>query len=414
MEPLTLAVDELKRLAKTANDFAHALLNSGRRSPIDILKRLQREAFSDIMKLRDRQDKVERLLTFYKSSKGSPFQEASTHVRGNVDLLGALFIMDDVNEQKYDAIQRSGIRTGINARLRFETEFRENDTLVAEFTANGKGQGDMLGGPLSLAKVLYAAHFSDWLSAFAVPAGAQCRDVGVETTTNQERGLTRYSDFEPPLLHQHHGSAVGITMRKMNVVASLAQFFSGFGMQVNADELACSMSTFGQIAWQLSRNTKLSLSGVHRKSRVTGQNINLGALAFPVSIFKRNRFSETSVEEDSPRSRQRHNWDATVSLMLNSEIDDSVKIGGWIESKSSNPGHLEWAVTMSDLPEDELGWGLSCGGVLQGPKRLEHFQVETFLNMNFGKRFRLQSGVVYVKDGVMQFPAVMIRSNWSL
>ncbi|KAH6832872.1 hypothetical protein C2S53_014383 [Perilla frutescens var. hirtella] len=411
MEPLTIVVDELKHLAKTANDFAHAILDSGRRNPIDILKRLQREAFSDIMKLRDRQDKVERLLTFYKSSKGSPFQEASTHVRGNVDLLGALFFMDGVDEQKYDAIQKSGIRTGIDARLRFETEVREKDKLVAEFTANGKGQGDMLGGTLSLAKVLYAAHFSDWFSAVAIPAGAQCRDVGSETSTHQERGLTRYSDFGPPLLLQHHGSAIGITLRKMNVVASLAQFISGFGMQVNADGLACSSSTFGQIIWQLSTNTNLSLLGVHRESRASGQNISLGALAFPASIFKRNKFSETSMEEED---RPRHSSDSSVSLMLTSEIDDCAKIGGWIESKRSNPGHLEWAVTMSDTPEDELGWGLSLGGVLQGTKRLEHFQVETFLNMNFGKRFRLQPGFVFVKDGVTQFPALMIHSSWSL
>lgn len=412
MEPLTIVVDELKRLAKTANDLAHGLLNSGRRSPIEILKRLQREAFSDIMKLRDRQDKVERLLTFYKSSKGSPFQEASTHVRGNVDVLGAFFIMDDVDEQKYDGIQRSGIRTGIDARLRFETAVREKDKLLAEFTANGTG--DKLGGPLSLAKVLYAAHFSDWCSAVVIPMGAQCRDVGFATSTHQEKGLTSYSDFGPPLLHQNNGGAIGITVRKTNVAASLAQFVSGYGMQVNGDELACSLSIFGQIVWQLSRNTKLSLLGVHRESRAPGQNISLGALAFPASIFKRNRFSETSVEEDSPRSRQRHNSDGSVSLMLNSEIDDSTKIGGWIETKTSNPGHLQWAVTMSDTPEDEFGWGLTLGGLLQGPKSLEHFQVETYLNMNFGRRFTLQPGLVYVKDGVTQFPALMIRSSWSL
>lgn len=137
------------------------------------------------MKLRDRQDKVERLLTLYKSSKGSPFPEASTHVRGNVDVLGAFFVMDDVDEQKYDAVQRSGIRDGIDARLRFETDVREKDTLVAEFSANGKGRGDMVGVPLSLAKVLYAAHFSDWFSAVAIPMGAQCRDVGFPTSTHQ-------------------------------------------------------------------------------------------------------------------------------------------------------------------------------------------------------------------------------------
>ncbi|XP_042035711.1 uncharacterized protein LOC121782078 isoform X1 [Salvia splendens] len=412
MEPLTILVDELKRLATTAQDLAHSLLNSGRRrSPIDILKRLQREAFSDIMKLRDRQDKVERLLTFYKSSKGSPFQESGTHVRGNVDVLGAFFVMDGVDEQKYDAVQRSAIRNGIDARLRFETDVREKDKLVAEFSANGKGQGDMLGGSLSLAKILYAAHFSDWFSAVAIPMGAQCRDVAHPTSTHQERGVTSYSDSGPPFLYQHSGSAIGIAVRKMNIVASMAQFVSNFSMQDDADGLGCSLSTLGQIVWDLSRNTKLSLLGVHRVSQPSGQNINLGALAFPLSRFRRYRFSETSAQEEDQPIR---NSNGSIALMLNSEIEDSTRIGGWIETKNSNPGHLQWAVTMSDTPEDELGWGLTLGGMLQGPKRLQHFQMETFLNMNFGKRFTLRPGLVYVKDGVTQFPALTIHSSWSL
>lgn len=215
----------------------------------------------------------------------------------------------------------------------------------------------------------------------------------------QERGLTSYSDSGPPLLYQLNGGAIGITMRKMNIVASLARFVSD------------TSSMFGQIVWQLSSNTKLSLLGVRRDSRTSGQNINLGALAFPISRFTRNRVSEMSGEEDSTRSRPRHN---SMSLMFSSEIEEGAKVGGWIETNGSDPRHLQWAVTMSDTPEDELGWGLTVGGLLQGPKNLEHFQVETYLNMNFGGRFTLQPGFVYAKDSATQFPALMIRSSWSL
>lgn len=150
---------------------------------IEILKRLQREAFSDLMKLRDRQDKVERVLSFYKSSKGSPFQEASTHIRGEIDALGALLLMIDVNDQNtQDAVRDAGIRTGINSKFTFETTIRQKDKLVTEFVATEKGIGDALGSPLSLSKVLYAADFSDWFSMVAVPVGARCRDVGVPSS----------------------------------------------------------------------------------------------------------------------------------------------------------------------------------------------------------------------------------------
>lgn len=97
--------------------------------------------------------------------------------------------MDDVNEQNYNAIQRSGVRTGIDATLTFGTGIREKDTLVAEFKASGNDQCDMLGGPLSLAKVVYTAHLSDWFSAVAIPMGAQCRDVGFAASTHQVKCL---------------------------------------------------------------------------------------------------------------------------------------------------------------------------------------------------------------------------------
>lgn len=142
---------------------------------IEILKRLQRESFSDVMKLRDRQDKVERMLSFYGTSKGgSLFQESSTRVRGEVDALGAILLMRNVDEQHLEAVERAGVRTGIDSRFAFETTVRESDTLVAELVASEKGNGR----PLSLGKLLYATHCTDWLSAIVVPMGAQCRDFG--------------------------------------------------------------------------------------------------------------------------------------------------------------------------------------------------------------------------------------------
>lgn len=136
------------------------------------------------MKLRDRQEKVERVLAFYKSSKGSPFQEANTHVRGEFDAVGALLMIGTIDESKRNAIERA-IRTGIDSRLTFETTLREKDTLVAEFVGSERGQMNILGSPLSLAKVLYAANISDWCSAVAIPVGGRCRDVAVPTNSRE-------------------------------------------------------------------------------------------------------------------------------------------------------------------------------------------------------------------------------------
>lgn len=230
----------------------------------------------------------------------------------------------------------------------------------------------------------------------------------------QERGLTDFSEFGPPLLNQYAGSGIGIMVRKLNVVASLAHFVSNLGLQLNSPGITNFSSTFGQVVLQLPGNMKLSLLGMHRQPSSSSQTIDLGAFAFPVSIFKHNSLLDTSVEEYNPRSDKRLKSDGSIALMLDSECNESTRIGGWVQMKNSNPGHSQWAVTIRDTPEEEFGWGLTVGGFLQGPKNLERFQVETFLNLNFGSRFKLQPAILYVKDGVTQFPAIMLRSSWSL
>lgn len=415
-------MEVLDRLKGVAQDFAGALFsrrssdNPNRRNPIEILKRLQREAFSDIMKLRDRQDKVERVLSFYKPSKGGSFQESSTRVRGDVDVLGAL-CFNDVDQQACDAIERAGITTGVHSRFTFETSIREKDTLMTEFAASVKSEDDVLHSPLSLAKVFYAANVSEWFSVVAVPVGAHCRDVGIGTKAHQG-SLTTYSSWGPPLLNQHRGSAMGLMVKKSNFIASLAQFMSGFQAQPGPDGFVQCFSTFGQVVCHLSETTKLSLLGIHQMPKIYSKRVNLGGLSIPLHIPRGRTFPETPSEASSLYTIEARSEESvpmgSIALMMESELDESSRIGGWLEMQRSNPKCVQWSVSMSDTPEDEFGWGLSLGGLVQGPKRWDHFQAEAFLNLNFGRKFRLQPAIVYVIDGTAQFPTLMLRSSWSL
>lgn len=423
MEPVASVADKLKEFTKFTQDlFTHGILhwhqNFSRRNPIEILKRLQREAFSDIMKLRDRQDKVERMLTFYRTSKASPFQEASTHVRGVIDVVGAMFMVDNFDDPHYQTVQNAGIRTGADLRLAFETAIREKDTLVAEFVADTKDQGNTLERPLSLGKLLYSANVSDWFSAVAIPMGARCSDVAVEMSSfHKDKGFSEYSAYGPPFLNQQNGSALGIMVKKSNVVASLAQFVSGLGLPTNSSAITHCFSTFGQVVYPLSQSTKLSLLGVHKVPKLSNQRLRLGAMTIPFGIFRRRKLSETSIEENGLQIdtyREGELLDGSIALMLEAELDESTRIGGWIEMKQSNSRNLQWAVSMSDTPEDDFGWGLSMGGLVQGPRSWDHFQIEAFLNFSFGKRFRFQPAVLYSAGGTSHFPAFLLRSSWSL
>ncbi|CAK9312751.1 unnamed protein product [Citrullus colocynthis] len=424
MEPVAFVVDKLKGFGTATQNFFDGLVHrrekSSLRRPIEILKRLQREAFSDLMRLRDRQDKVEKVLSFYSTQRSSPFQENATHVKGEVNILGALLLMSVIDNHSFNALRRAGISTGIHSRLTFETTVRESDYLVAEFVANQKAEVDFgvdSGSELTLSKVFYKASMRDWISAILVPVGARCRDIAViANPSHQEKGLTDTSSFRPPLLDQANGGAIGLTVRKSNITASLAQFISTERIQPSFDRIQHYFGTFGQLVYQLPRATKLSVLGLLQATKLSNKHVNLGALTIPVCL-RSHRSSET-VEASDPRlltvpgeaiSR------GSIALMLESELDEVTRIGGWVELSQSNSKPLQWAVSVSDNnSEDALGWGMSLSGIFGGPLDGDQFQVESYVKLNLSKRFSLKPGIAYVTDGNAKMMAFLVRSNWSL
>ncbi|GAV88402.1 hypothetical protein CFOL_v3_31825 [Cephalotus follicularis] len=427
MDPVGLVVEKVKGIAKSSQDFIGGFLHrnqvAARRNPIEILKRLQREAFSDLMQLRDRQDKVERIISYYNTSNGRPFQEESTHVRGEVDALGAILLTGNIDQQHYDAVGRAGIRTGIDSRVTFESTPWQKDKLIAEFVVNQKSNripGDVSGSPLSLslAKVCYMANVSDWFSAIAIPIGAKCKDIDIITnSSHQEKGLTDSSSFGPPLLNQHNGSAIGLTVKNSNVVASLVQSISGLGMHPTSVANGYCFSTFGQVICQLPRGAKLSLLGLHQRPRSSTLSIRPGALTIPVGFLRNGKAPETTDETFGPpleATTQDIISTGSIALKLESKLDECTRIGGWIEMKNTNPAHLQWAVNVYDDSEYGIGWGMSLSGMIEGTKGLNQFQSESYLKFNLGKRLSLKPGVAYVTYGNAKTFALMLRSNWSL
>ncbi|WJX36058.1 hypothetical protein P8452_23975 [Trifolium repens] len=408
MEPL---FDQFKAFAKSSHDFLDGIFHR-RRNPIEILKRLQRESFSDLMKLRDRQEKVERMLSFYKTSKGGPFQETSTHVRGQMDFMGSLLVMGDINQQNLDIISRAGIKTGIDSRFVFETTIGNENALAAEFVATQKGKenhGDILEMPLSLAKLSYTAYVNDWLSLMAVPVGAQCKDVAVGSNSFDQpgKGLTDFSSFGPPLLKLHNGSAFGIALRKSCFIASLAQFVAGLGMPSGSNAIENRYSTFLQLVCQLPRGTKLSVLGNHHLPMLSKQFRKLGSFTIPLVLSDQHDASETE-HEASPSTRTQVSGGSTA-IMLESELDGFTKLGGWVEMNTQNPKSVQWVVALSDVSEDSFGWGMGLGGI-----GADHFQAEAYLKFNMGDKFCLKPGFAYATDGNSGIGALMLRSTWSL
>ncbi|KAG8491558.1 hypothetical protein CXB51_014788 [Gossypium anomalum] len=406
MNPIASGVDKIK-------GFVHDLVKgrdySSRRNPIEILKRLQRESFSDLMKLRERQDKVERLLSFYKTSKENPFEGSNTLLRGEVDFLAAVLLMSKVEDEHWDGVGQAGIRTMVDSRFRFATTVGGKDTFGVDFMANQKRieNSNVYGTPLTLSKLFYKGSAGDWFSAIAIPFGAQFRDLNVTSASSlqEEKGLTDLS-FGPPMLHQHNGGAIGVTVRRSNIIASLAQSFRGMGNE------HC-FSTFGQVVCQLPIRLKLSFLGLRRGPKLASRNFCLGAVALPVGLSRYLEDVDTVNEAAFMPSDTNTPESGSVALMLESELDEYQRLGGWIEMKQTNPKILQWAVNLSDTSEDVFGWGVSVGGVVEGPRNWDHFQVESYVKLNLGKRCSLKPGIAYVVDGNSRTLALALRSNCS-
>ncbi|XP_062097582.1 uncharacterized protein LOC133803521 [Humulus lupulus] len=439
MEPLEFVVDKVKGFGQWTQDLIDGFIHRPRRrTPIEILKRLQREAFSDLMKIRERQDKVERILSLYKTAKGSPFQEVGTVLRGEVDLMGGLLMMNNVeHDDNYNVLSKAGLRTGLDLRFTFETTIQDNDSLVVEIVSSqnrnnnnnnnnnnrisisNSNPGQGLGSSLSLSKLCYTANASDWLSAFFIPLGGKCSDVAIiKNPSHQGKGLTDVSSSGPSFLNQPSGSAIGLMVKKFNVIASLAQFVSGQGRHSDSHSFDHCCSTFGQVLCELPRGTKFSVMGLLQAPKLSSQlPATHGPFTLSIGGSKRQETPEGMVEElVSNMGNSSHGNESTgsLALMLESEIDEFTKIGGWIELKNSDPKYLKWAASLSDDSEDSFGWGMKFGGMVEGPSNFDHFHVETYMKLNFGKKCSIKPGIAFINDGNARVTALMLRSNWSL
>ncbi|RLM54287.1 hypothetical protein C2845_PM10G21590 [Panicum miliaceum] len=277
---------------------------------VDILKRLQRQAFYDILQLRERQEKVERVLSLFKASKVGPFAEESTQVKGVINVAGSL----------------------------------SRDSSEAE-------------------------------------SGAKCDDFSDDPNLREGHWLASlHSSLRPPLLIRSHKYAGGLILRSKNFAVSLAELISVAGKPLNAGEANSVFTEFGQFSYQMPDDIKLTLSAACHGPSVIPQ-------------------------------KRKPTAGGCIDVEL--KIDEDSRIGAWIEiNRKSNPRLPRWALTLSDTPEDDLGWGLSLRrGTDAKPQR---FQVEGFLNLHLGKKAAVQPGIVFNVDGRRCTPALVFHSSWSL
>jgi hypothetical protein len=129
------------------------------------------------------------------------------------------------------------------------------------------------------------------------------------------------------LLIRSHKYAGGLILRSNNFAVSLAELISVAGKPLNAGEANSVFTEFGQFSYQMPDDIKLTLSAACHGPSVIPQ-------------------------------KRKPTAGGCIDVEL--KIDEDSRIGAWIEiNRKSNPRLLRWALTLSDTPEDDLGWGLS-------------------------------------------------------
>lgn len=399
MDPVSVLIDKVKGVAKSSERIVNSAVRkcciSSIHDPIEILKRLQREAFSDIMKLRDRQEKTEHVLSLYKSTKMGPFLEATTRIKGLVDFAGSIVFVENDVDLSRNALERAGIQTGIDLRFIFKTAVRQKDWLVAEFAARQNSlfnSDNPLGSPLTLEKLVYAATINDCFSLTMSPLGAFCNELGVASSFEQDSRMGKASRLYSPRLTQQYNCGAGVIYNSSNIATSLAGLVSSNK----------SLNAFAQMAYQPFQETILTLSCLWEMKENSCFH-KFGTLAIPMHRQKRSDSTDRSSSSSSSSSSP-----GSLTIMLETELDESSSVNGWVELQNSNKVK-QWGASLSDLPDNEVGWGLRIGGTNEG--NYNQFQLEGFLNFSFGRKISLQPCIVYATDGKNRTPALVFRSN---
>lgn len=200
------------------------------------------------------------------------------------------------------------------------------------------------------------------------------------------------------------------------------------------------MTTFGQVSCKPANDVKLSLSGIWQVHSLSPRFNNLGILAIPLGSLKPGNPNTSGTGEHTELSVKFNNQTGasasatshtvvavhgaspavqlpqSMALMVDCELYQTLKTEGWFQMERSIHRPVRWGFSLSDIPDNELGWGVKVSGgtaeEMMRKNQLQHLELEGFLNFNLGKGARLQPGLVYAQMESKMTPALFLRSSW--
>lgn len=338
------------------------------------------------------------------------------------------------------------MRSGVGLKLKFETPFREGDSLVTECGAGMGGDGSVvLGGPIMLHKLLYKGQLAPGCSVTVAPVGARGWDVTQSLNPMQGSGLTRFSSEGVPLHGAAQGTALGLTLQTARITLSAAQFVSNWGSSASPPgpaESLCAASLL-HLSLQPLERVLVSFSALNRRwpaPPLPAQGglhwSELGPLVLPkMGVGGKAKplppppNSLSGDDYEGPMSGGGASSLQSIALSGAVGLGRNLSVGAWGEAdlgEEANRG-MHWNVALAKAPslDSPIGFGVSVGsGALDQLRALtagegqgmggRPIQMEAFLNVQCGQGLSLQPGAVMTRRGDGAHCAIMLRSSLAL
>ena len=207
---------------------------------VSTLKRLLREVFSDLVKVRSRLDEIETATGLTSSdtaaSDATPLEtssrarqlaanDASPRLRsvlsGALKIGGGFLWEDDVNGDGLGAVQEAGVRLGSDLILRVGSPIRGGrDAVMAEVRVDPENGAERF----ALQKILYNCRLAPSIRAIMAPFGARGQDVAYTLNPLAGQGLTSAVKHGNPLHQKVLGSVIGAAADLKRLWFSIAYF----------------------------------------------------------------------------------------------------------------------------------------------------------------------------------------------
>eukprot|EP00850_Spirogloea_muscicola_P022701 SM000307S11698 [mRNA] locus=s307:5682:11674:- [translate_table: standard] len=383
------------------------------RSEVSALRRLQREAFADLLKARERLDKLEhhtglRRLKGSAESQGGP----RTRLKGEVTAGAAYVHVDpsagDMARSALEQLDRAGMKTGLHVRFKFETPFRKHDSLSTQFIAGYEDPSGshLTGSPLRLEKVMYTTELSEEVTVKAAPIGANGKDMIENINPLQllgigNDGLCQTGNEDGPVCSS---TLAQLTLQPM-------------------DRLLLSFSAVSQF-WPAP--PPLGAIGMHWSEMGPLIIPKLRPLATMTRFFQPRYSTEQHTDGDGapgvPQFNEGHELPGTsmqsVAMAGALDVGAAATLACWAQAErglwSSERTHkgLEWNLSLLRTPDgsQSTGWGIAIGSgnsdmwstenddSENAHTLLQGIQAEAFLQLGVGRGCNLQPGLLYVTD----------------